>query len=242
MRSGPQCGHRGHAGPGQDLVGGQLDHEPVGEGRDRSDDDRSGPVEQECRGPDDDEVEEREDRLGPARGVDEHAHQAEVPEDLDVGLQPRRQEPPDRPVEEGQDEGRGAQPVEVGDVDVSVRDRSGRRAPCTRIADSRIRKKTATRIAVSQRSERRRDSSMGESRGSRVKRQGPDRSPRPGYRTLVRSTLDSRPASYPILLISVNIGRYIAMTIPPMTTPRMKIMTGSSSLTSPATAMSTSSS
>jgi hypothetical protein len=48
--------------------------------------------------------------------------------------------------------------------------------------------------------------------------------------------------SYPILLISVNIGRYMAMTMPPMTTPRMKIMTGSSSLTSPATAMSTSSS
>ena len=48
--------------------------------------------------------------------------------------------------------------------------------------------------------------------------------------------------AYPILLISVNIGRYIAMTMPPMTMPRMKIMTGSSSLTRPATAMSTSSS
>ena len=51
----------------------------------------------------------------------------------------------------------------------------------------------------------------------------------------------SRPR-YPILLIRVNIGRYIAMTIPPMITPRMKIMTGSISFTSPWTATSTSSS
>ena len=42
-----------------------------------------------------------------------------------------------------------------------------------------------------------------------------------------------RNSGYPILLIRVNIGRYIAMTIPPMITPRMKIMTGSISLTRP---------
>jgi len=39
-----------------------------------------------------------------------------------------------------------------------------------------------------------------------------------------------------------NIGRYMAITIPPMTTPRKKIMTGSMSFIMPATAVSTSSS
>ena len=42
--------------------------------------------------------------------------------------------------------------------------------------------------------------------------------------------------------IRANIGRYIAMTMPPMTTPRKTIMTGSISAIMPSTAASTSSS
>ena len=45
-----------------------------------------------------------------------------------------------------------------------------------------------------------------------------------------------------ILLIKSKIGMYIAMTMPPTTPPRSAIMIGSSSVSSPATATSTSSS
>ena len=44
------------------------------------------------------------------------------------------------------------------------------------------------------------------------------------------------------LLIMSKIGMYIAMTMPPTTTPRKAIMIGSSSVSRPATAVSTSSS
>ncbi len=47
---------------------------------------------------------------------------------------------------------------------------------------------------------------------------------------------------YESLLIRLKIGRYIDMTMPPTITPRMPIMSGSSSVSSPATAVSTSSS
>ncbi len=49
-------------------------------------------------------------------------------------------------------------------------------------------------------------------------------------------------AGHPIFEIIENIGRYIAMTMPPTTMPRKRIMTGSMSFIIPATAMSTSSS
>ena len=48
--------------------------------------------------------------------------------------------------------------------------------------------------------------------------------------------------SYASLLIRSKIGRYIAMTMPPTTPPRNAIMIGSSSVSRPATAVSTSSS
>jgi hypothetical protein len=54
--------------------------------------------------------------------------------------------------------------------------------------------------------------------------------------------LDPVIALYASLLIRSKIGMYIAMTIPPTTTPRKAIMTGSISVRSPATAASTSSS
>jgi hypothetical protein len=44
------------------------------------------------------------------------------------------------------------------------------------------------------------------------------------------------------LLIRSKIGMYIAMTMPPTTPPRKAIITGSSSVSRPATATSTSSS
>ena len=47
---------------------------------------------------------------------------------------------------------------------------------------------------------------------------------------------------YVSLLIKSKIGRYIAMTMPPTMTPRNAIITGSISVSSPATAVSTSSS
>ena len=49
-------------------------------------------------------------------------------------------------------------------------------------------------------------------------------------------------APYASLLIRSKIGRYIAMTMPPTTPPRNAIMIGSSSVSRPATAVSTSSS
>ena len=49
-------------------------------------------------------------------------------------------------------------------------------------------------------------------------------------------------AVYVSLLIKSKIGRYIAITMPPTTTPSSAIITGSSSVNRPATATSTSSS
>ena len=111
---------------------------------------------------------------------------------------------------------------------------------CTRIADSRMRKRTTIRTVVSQKRERRSGASSTVSSESRSRRRPLAPTLSPGGEREERRTVTA--PSYPILLISVNIGRYIAMTMPPMMTPRMKIMTGSSSLTRPATAMSTSSS
>ena len=48
--------------------------------------------------------------------------------------------------------------------------------------------------------------------------------------------------SYVSLLIRSKIGRYIAMTMPPTMTPSTAIITGSISVSRPATAVSTSSS
>ena len=56
----------------------------------------------------------------------------------------------------------------------------------------------------------------------------------------IMRTLDS--PRHVSLLIKSKIGRYIAMTMPPTTMPRIAIMIGSSSVSSPATAVSTSSS
>lgn len=50
------------------------------------------------------------------------------------------------------------------------------------------------------------------------------------------------PLTYLITVISLKIGRYMATTIPPTTTPRKTIRTGSRSDVIPATAVSTSSS
>jgi hypothetical protein len=80
-------------------------------------------------------------------------------------------------------------------------------------------KRTTIRATESHPSERRRESVAF----SIVRAGGPPRLP---------ESVIASPA-YPILLIKVNIGRYIAMTIPPMITPSMKIITGSISLTSP---------
>ena len=58
--------------------------------------------------------------------------------------------------------------------------------------------------------------------------------------TLRRSSVSNM--AYVNLLIKSKIGMYIAMTMPPTTTPRTAIMIGSSSVSRPATAVSTSSS
>jgi hypothetical protein len=53
----------------------------------------------------------------------------------------------------------------------------------------------------------------------------------------------ARPRTYYVSFeIKSKIGMYIAMTMPPTTTPRIAIMIGSSSVSRPATAVSTSSS
>ena len=229
-RDAPVRGRRASGGPGQDLVGRQLDHEAVEQGGDRGDDDGAGAVEQERRGADHDEVEEVEDGARAARGVDEDADEREVAEDLDVRLEAGRQEPADGPVEEREHEGRR---------------RTGRRG-------TRSRPRRPSRPG---RGSRRGGSGTGRRCGPSSARRasaGAGRRPRsvchlqPGAGRRKQARCRHRPrlhdSPYPILLISVNIGRYIAMTMPPMTTPRMKIMTGSSSFTRPATAMSTSSS
>jgi hypothetical protein len=106
-----------------------------GDGRD---DDRARPVQEEGRGADDDEVQEREDGAGPARGVDEEADEREVAQDLDVGLDLGLDEPPHGPVEEREDEGERRDTVEIRDLDFGARaeldedrdGRSGRRRRC----------------------------------------------------------------------------------------------------------------
>ena len=244
MRSTPHCGRAAERRPRDDLVGRELHHEPVQQGRDGGDDQGAGAEEQERGAADDDEVEEGEDRARAAGRVDEGAHEAEVSQDLQVRLGPRREQAPDRPVEEREGEGRRPQRVEVGDVHV-LRGGPGHRHRRARARlhqdrgqqdekedDDPDRRQPEERSA-------KRGVVHGQSRFSHPDAPSPRPSP-PAGRGRRRGR--SRPRSYPILLISVNIGRYIAMTMPPMMTPRTKIMTGSSSLTRPATAMSTSSS
>jgi hypothetical protein len=64
----------------------------------------------------------------------------------------------------------------------------------------------------------------------------------PGSCPGVVRVLGIEPSPYVSFEIKSKIGMYIAMTIPPTVTPRTAIMIGSSSVSSPATAVSTSSS
>ena len=53
---------------------------------------------------------------------------------------------------------------------------------------------------------------------------------------------EGEPPPYPIVLMMLKIGRYMAMIMPPTIVPRMTIMMGSMALSSVSTALSTSSS
>ena len=209
---------RGERRNGKNAVRDELHHRAVQDGRDRSRDDGAGPLEEEPRRSDHDQEEESEDGVGPSGGVDEQRDDGEVAEDLDPRGGPGRKPVADGPVEGGQHQGRPEDPVEERDFDAARPrlDEDGRDEDQEQDDDPRDRQ-------PSERPPKR-------IRGTRRRKCGDPR-PADGVRT-----------DYPILLISVNIGRYIAITIPPMITPRMKIMTGSISLTSPWTATSTSSS
>ena len=96
-------------------------------------------------------------------------------------------------------------------------------ASCTSVAVPRMIVEITTRPATN-----------GVTRDRRVTRRAP--SPFP---SCARLTGLYAPVS---LLIRLKIGMYIAMTMPPTTPPSTAIMMGSSSVSSPATATSTSSS
>ena len=76
--------------------------------------------------------------------------------------------------------------------------------------------------------------------GAQVSDQGKTKGRR--CRAALRANSRELTAAYPICPISVNIGMYMAMTMPPMATPRKAMRTGSRSFIRPATAVSTSSS